>query len=143
MARSAWGPRDGSLGDGDPSRSGLAFGTVEGIRSDGKAYVLLDGASGSLALLVGRRVVVLGDDPATWLVVEVFGTSLLNVANGLLQLDGVGNIRIGGVQVVGPRGAAVTAAAYAAAAPTKAEFDTLVDVVNMLRARLTTHGLMG
>ena len=86
-------------------------------------------------------MVVLGDDPTTWLVAGVFGTSVLNVANGLVQLDSAGNIRIGGVQVVGSRGAAVTVAAYSAGAPTKAEFDALVDVVNTLRARLSAHGL--
>ncbi len=72
------------------------------MRADGRAYVLLDGASGvlvlpvaaelPLALLVGRRVVVAGDDAATWLVVGLTGATVLNVANGLAQLDGSGKI---------------------------------------------------
>lgn len=72
------------------------------MRADGRAYVLLDGASGvlvlpvaaelPLALLVGRRVVVAGDDAATWLVVGLTGTSVLNVANGLAQLDATGKV---------------------------------------------------
>ncbi len=119
--------------------------------------MLLDGASAVLsiqvaaelpaALLVGRRVVVLGDDPATWLVAGVFGSTMLNVASGLAQLDASSNLDVAGVyevagtQVVGARGAAVAAAVNAAAAPTKAEFDALVAVVNALRARLTAHGL--
>ncbi len=37
----------------------------------------------------------------------------------------------------------VGVAAYSAGAPTKAEFDALVDVVNTLRARLSAHGLTG
>src|SRR5688572_17553325 len=78
------GRGEGSLGDGTAPSSAIAFGLCEGIRADGRAFVLLDGASGSLALqvhsalpatlLVGRRVVVLGVDPTTWLVVGVFGT---------------------------------------------------------------------
>jgi hypothetical protein len=64
--------------------------------------VLLDGASGvlllpvaaelPLALLPGRRVVVAGDDPATWLVVGLTGASVLNVPNGLAQLDALGDV---------------------------------------------------
>ncbi len=48
-----------------------------------------------LALLVGRRVVVAGDDAATWLVVGLTGASVLNVANGLAQLDSSGKVADG------------------------------------------------
>lgn len=99
------GRGEASLGDGSAQASAISFGTCEGLRDDGRAYVLLDGASAALALqvdaalparlLVGRRVVVLGDDPATWLVVGVFGASLLNVPDGLAQLDAGGDIADG------------------------------------------------
>lgn len=52
---------------------------------------------------------------------------------------------VGTDKVVGARGAAVTDPAYSAAAPTKAEFDALVDTVRALLARLraaTGHGLI-
>ncbi len=45
------------------------------------------------------------------------------------------------IHEVGPQQPAVTAGVNAVAAPTKAEFDALVAVVNTLRARLTAHGL--
>lgn len=50
-----------------------------------------------------------------------------------------------GDKIIGARGAAVAAGVNAAAAPTKAEFDALVTVVNALRDRLraaTGHGLI-
>ncbi len=52
------------------------------------------------------------------------------------------NYVVAGVQVVGPRGAAVPDAAMAAAAPTKAEFDALAGTVNTLLSRLRAHGLI-
>lgn len=54
-------------------------------------------------------------------------------------------LRVSGDKVVGARGATVAAAVQSAAAPTKAEFDALVAVVNDLRDRLrvtTGHGLI-
>lgn len=54
-------------------------------------------------------------------------------------------VKVGGTQVVGARGAAVADAVAAVAAPTQAEFNALVAVVNMLLGRLraaTGHGLI-
>lgn len=51
-------------------------------------------------------------------------------------------ICINGIQVVGAQLAAVAAASYAAgAAPTSAEYNVLVDIVNSIRGRLSNHGL--
>jgi hypothetical protein len=61
----------------------LHCGVARGVTDDGHAYVLLDGASSVLLIpiaaevatpssLVGRRVVVLGDGPASWIVVASF-----------------------------------------------------------------------
>lgn len=67
------------------------------------------------------------------------------------MVDVLGNTKVSGVykvaanQVVGARGAAIADAANSAAAPTKAEFDALVLVVNTVLARLriaTGHGLI-
>ena len=96
------GGGQGALGDAAAARAGISYGLCEGVRADGRAYVLLDGASGvlmlpvaaelPLALLPSRRVVVAGDDAATWLVVGLTGASVLNVANGLAQLNASGDI---------------------------------------------------
>lgn len=53
--------------------------------------------------------------------------------------------QVAGSKVVGSRGSAVASAVVSTAAPTKAEFDALVGVVNALRDRLrvsTGHGLI-
>ena len=75
--------RGASLGEAGAT-AGITYGQCQGVRSDGRAWVLLDGASAVLALqveaslpreqLVGRRVVVAGDDPGTWIVIGAFGT---------------------------------------------------------------------
>ena len=76
----------------------------QGVRADGRALVLLDGASSVLALkvaadllpaaLAGRRVVVAGSSPADWLVIAAFGPTLVEVwtaptlLNGWVNFDG-------------------------------------------------------
>jgi type IV pilus biogenesis protein CpaD/CtpE len=61
----------------------VSFGTVRGVTGANNAYVLLDGASSVLLIpiaaeiatpgsLVGRRVVVLGDGPESWIVVASY-----------------------------------------------------------------------
>ena len=73
----------------------------------------------------------------------------VNGAN-VAQIDATGFdctiiYKVNGTKVVGARGAAVADAFHSAAAPTKAEFDALVDTVNSLLARLratTGHGLI-
>src|SRR3954452_21373819 len=74
----------GQLGNDAGARSGIIYGTCQGVTAAGEAYVLLGGGSAVLALQVGasiplvllvsRRVAVAGDDPTTWLVVGAFGT---------------------------------------------------------------------
>ena len=112
--------------------------------------MLLDGASSALLLkvdaalpaqlLAGRRVIVAGDGPQTWLVIGVFGASAINVAHGLVALDGSSNLnvagtyRVAGTQVVGARGAAVVDAA--------ATTTDLQRAVNEILGRLRAHGLI-
>src|SRR5919202_7020389 len=58
----------------------------QGLRGDGKVFVLLDGHNSVLALpvevsinpalLVNKRVIVVGDGPANWLVTGAAGTSM-------------------------------------------------------------------
>ena len=67
---------------------------------------------------------------------RVNGASVANIASSGLELAAGKTLKVADLQVVGSRGAAVADAAVAAAAPTKAEFDALVVVVNTVLARL-------
>jgi hypothetical protein len=51
-------------------------------------------------------------------------------------------LKIDGLQVVGPRQGAIGNAVNAAAAPTQAEFNALVGIVNDLRDMAVAHGLI-
>lgn len=73
------------------------------------------------------------------------GVNVANVTADGLELAAGKVVKVNGVQVLGTQGAAIADAAHSVAAPTKAEFDALVDKYNTLLARLrvaTGHGII-
>lgn len=93
--------------------------------------VSTDGASGTKVTFITRTT-------------GIGETDKVDITNdGFVDIKTAGKgLKVAGIQVVGPQGAAITDASNAAAAPTKAEFDALVGKFNTLLARVRAHGLI-